>query len=147
MNGARMGIALVAVGAAGLVAGCAGNPGPGEKGYSWNLNGEYDAVFLVQGMPYSGTVTLATAPGGTVTGDLRFDSPVEVTGSFDGSVRDSTVLFESLYERDMGCTGTVIGEGVVLPQGTGASGTIEVADGCGGGVMEGMFEISKAGAP
>ncbi len=133
--------------AAGLAAGCAGNPGPGEKGFPFNLNGAYDAVFLVQGMPYSGTATLSTAAGGAVTGDVRFDTPADVLGSFDGSVRDSTLLFESMYERDMGCRGTVIGEGTVRRGGAGASGTIEVADECGGGVMEGTFEIARPDAP
>jgi hypothetical protein len=131
----------------GLLAGCAGNPEPGEKGYPFNLNGTYDAVFVVQGMPYAGKSTLSTAPGGVVTGDVRFDSPAEVLGSFDGSVRDSTLLFESTYERDMGCRGTVIGEGTVVSGGAGATGTIEVADDCGGGVMEGTFEIARPATP
>jgi hypothetical protein len=147
MNGARIGAALVAFAAAGSLVGCAGNPEPGENGYPYNLNGEYDTVFLVQGMPYSGTISLSTGPGGAVTGNVRFDSPVEVTGSLDGSVRDSTLLFESLYERDMGCRGTVIGEGTVAPGGAAASGAIEVADACGGGVMEGTFEASRPDAP
>jgi hypothetical protein len=145
---ARRALTSVVLLAAGMAAGCAGNPGPGESGYPYNLNGEFDVAFLVQGMPYSGTTTLSTAPGGVVTGDVRFDRPVEVVGSFDGSVRDSTLLFESMYERDMGCRGTVIGEGIVLPGGAGASGTIEVADDCAGGVMEGTFEIARpADAP
>jgi hypothetical protein len=145
---ARRGIpGAVALVAAGVLTGCAGNPAPGEKGYPYNLNGEYDAVFVVQGMPYSGLTTLSTAPGGAVTGEIRFDRPVDVLGSFDGSVRDSTLLFESMYERDMGCQGTVIGEGTVLPGGAGASGTIQVADDCGGGVMEGTFEFAGPGAP
>lgn len=132
---------------AGVLAGCAGNPGPGEKGYPFNLNGEFDAVVVVQGMPYSGTATLSTAPGGVVTGDLRFDRPVEVIGTFDGSVRDSVLMFDSSYERDMGCRGTLIGDGVVLPGGDSASGTIEIADDCGGGVMEGTFEFARPTAP
>ena len=145
---ARAHVAIgIAVLGAGLLAGCAGNPGPGEKGYAYNVNGTYDAVFVVQGMPYSGTATLSTAPGGAVTGEIRFERPEEVLGSFDGSVSDSTLLFESLYERDMGCRGTVIGQGTVLPAGAGVSGTIEIADDCGGGVMEGTFEIARPDAP
>ncbi len=139
----------VLVSAAGgiLAAGCAGNPAPGEKGYPFNLDGAYDAMIEVQGMPYTGVMTLRTGSAGAVTGELRFTSPVEVTGTVTGTIADSTFTFQSPYIRDMGCEGTVFGEAVVARGGGGASGPAEVADDCAGGVMEGRFQIGRADAP
>jgi hypothetical protein len=127
-----------------LAAGCAGNPAPGESGYRYNLNGTYEAVFESQGTNYTGTMALTTAPGGVVTGSVILTSPAEVIGDVTGTVVDSTFQFESDYSRDGGCSGTLIGTGVIQSDGIGTSGTIEIADDCTGGIMEGTFDLSRA---
>ncbi len=57
-------------------------------------------------------------------------------------VADSTFQFESDYVRDGGCGGTLIGTGPIESGGTGSSGTVEIADDCMGGMMEGSFELA-----
>ena len=125
-----------------LAMGCAGNPAPGDSGYEYNLNGTYDAVFEAQGTSYTGTVSVSTAPGGVVTGTVLLTSPAEVIGDVTGMVADSTFQFESDYVRDGGCGGTLIGLGPIESGGAGSSGTIEIADDCMGGMMEGSFELA-----
>lgn len=126
-----------------LAAGCAGNPAPGESGYKYNLNGTYETVFEAQGTNYTGTMSVTTAPGGVVTGAVLLTSPAEVIGDVTGTVVDSTFTFESDYVRDGGCGGTLIGTGAILSGGTGSSGTVEIADDCMGGMMEGSFELAR----
>ena len=124
-----------------LAAGCAGNPAPGESGYKYNLNGTYDTVFEAQGTNYTGTMAVSTAPGGVVTGSVLLTSPAEVIGDVTGTVVDSTFRFESDYTRDGGCGGTLVGTGPIRSGGAGSSGTVEIADDCMGGMMEGSFEL------
>ena len=124
-----------------LAAGCAGNPAPGESGYKYNLNGTYETVIEAQGTAYTGTMSVSTAPGGAVTGTVLLTSPAEVIGDVTGMVVDSTFGFESDYVRDGGCGGTLIGTGAILSGGAGSSGTVEIADDCMGGMMEGSFEL------
>jgi hypothetical protein len=125
-----------------LAAGCAGNPAPGESGYRFNLNGTYEAVFESQGTNYTGTMALTTAPGGLVTGSVLLISPAEVIGDVTGTVVDSTFQFESDYSRDGGCYGTLIGTGAIQSDGIRTSGTIEIADDCMGGIMEGTYSLA-----
>lgn len=125
-----------------LTTGCAGNPAPGDSGYQFNLNGTYEAVIEAQGTAYTGTMSINTAPGGVVTGTVLLTSPAEVIGDVTGMVADSTFQFESDYMRDGGCGGTLIGMGPIESGGAGSSGTVEIADDCMGGLMEGSFELA-----
>jgi len=125
-----------------LAAGCAGNPAPGESGYRFNLNGTYEAAFESQGTNYTGTMALTTAPGGLVTGSVLLISPAEVFGDVTGTVVDSTFQFESDYSRDGGCYGTLIGTGAIQSDGIGTSGSVEIADDCMGGIMEGTYSLA-----
>ena len=134
---------VAAISAALLGAACAGNPAPGESGYRFNLQGDYDVLISVQGMDFTGTADLSTVPGGVVTGELRLTSPEPVTADLTGSVADSTFSFESTYTRGGGCEGALIGTGAIEPEGTGSSGNLDVADDCAGGMMEGKFELSR----
>lgn len=134
---------LGAVVAVWLGAACAGNPAPGESGYRFNLQGDYDVVISVQGMAFTGTAQLTTVPGGAVTGELRLTSPEPVTAALTGLVADSTFQFESTYTRSGGCEGALIGSGAIETEGAGSSGDLDVADDCAGGMMEGSFELSR----
>lgn len=125
-----------------LAVGCAGNPAPGDSGYEYNLNGTYEAAFEAQGTAYTGTMSVSTAPGGVVTGTVLLTSPAEVIGDVTGMVADSTFQFESDYVRDGGCGGTLIGTGPIQSGGAESSGSIEIADDCMGGLMEGSFELA-----
>ena len=124
----RSGIPVALLGAA-----CAGNPAPGESGYRFNLQGDYDVLISVEGMAFTGTAELSTVPGGAVTGELRLTSPEPVTAALTGMVADSTFQFESTYTRSGGCEA----------EGLGSSGNLDVADDCAGGMMEGSFELSR----
>ena len=125
-----------------LATGCAGNPAPGDSGYQYNLNGTYEAAFEAQGTAYTGTMSISTAPGGVVTGTVLLTSPAEVIGDVTGMVADSTFNFESDYMRDGGCGGMLVGTGPIRSGGAGSSGTVEIADDCMGGMMEGSFELA-----
>jgi hypothetical protein len=126
-----------------LCSACAGNPAPGESGYRFNLQGSYDVALTVQGMAFTGTAELDTAPGGAVTGEIRLDSPEAVTAALTGMVADSSFQFESTYTRGGGCEGALLGSGAIAAEGAGSSGILDVADDCAGGVMEGSFEFSR----
>ncbi len=127
----------------GLSGACSGNPAPGESGYPFNLNGTYDTRFEVQGTNYTGTMIVSTAPGGVVTGSVLLTSPAEVIGDIEGTVADSTFVFESTYTRDGGCGGLLTGTGGIRAEGATSSGTIEIADDCAGGIMEGTYSVIR----
>jgi hypothetical protein len=134
---------LAGIPAALLGAACAGNPAPGDSGYRFNLQGEYDVLISVQGMAFTGTAELSTVKGGAVNGELRLTSPEPVTAELTGVVADSTFKFESTYTRSGGCEGALIGSGAIEAEGAGSSGNLDVADDCAGGIMEGSFELSR----
>ena len=84
-----------------LCSACAGNPAPGESGYRFNLQGSYDGALSVQGMAYTGTAELSTAPGGAVTGEIRLESPEAVTVSFDLGEACSMREFRLWFSDDL----------------------------------------------
>jgi hypothetical protein len=134
---------IPAIAASLMCAACAGNPAPGESGYRFNLQGDYDVLISVQGMDFTGTAELSTVPGGVVTGELRLTHPEPVTAGLTGSVADSMFQFESTYTRAGGCEGALVGSGAIEEDGVGSSGNLDVADDCAGGVMEGSFELTR----
>ena len=118
---------------AALAAACAGNPGPGETGYPFNLTGRYQAEFLVDGTPYRGTMDLSTASGGAVSGSFAVDDPTPVVGSVEGTIVADTLDFQMPYEiLQNGCAGTVYGRGAIVEGGTGFGAPIRLDDSCGG---------------
>lgn len=129
--------------AAFLAAGCAGNPEPGDSGYRFNLNGGYDAMVEAQGTAYMGTAELTTLPGGAVTGSIVLTSPGQVEADVTGTVTDSTFQFESVYVRDGGCEGVLLGTGRIEPEGVAASGSVDIADDCSGSMLAGSFKFSR----
>jgi hypothetical protein len=126
-----------------IVAGCAGNPGPGESGYPFNLTGRYQAEFLVEGTPYRGTMDLTTAPGGAVSGSFEVTDPAQVVGTVEGTLVADTLEFQIPYEiLQNGCAGVVRGRGAVAEGGTGLGGAIELDDAC-DGQMSGTLTLTR----
>ena len=70
-----------------FLAACAGNPGPGEPGYPFNLAGDYTGQFTVEGTAIPAVMTLATGAGGAVTGSFTVaqSSPERWTGHWRGT--------------------------------------------------------------
>jgi len=133
---------LVILAAAALAA-CAANPKPGEPGYPYNLSGPYQAVFLVEGTPYRGTMALSTAQGGVVSGNLTVIDPVRVVGTVEGMIVADTIRFEMPYEiLDNGCAGTVGGAAPVAAGGGGFDGPVQLDDSC-SGALSGTITVTR----
>jgi hypothetical protein len=114
------------------LAACAGNPKPGEAGYSYNLSGSYRAEFVVEGTPYRGDMDLATAPGGVVSGRFTVVGDGPVVGTVEGTIVTDSLAFVMPYEQVNGCAGTVEGSAAISEGGAGFAGPVQVEDSCGG---------------
>lgn len=124
-------------------AACAGNPKPGEQGYPYNLTGQYQAEFVVDGTPYRGTMDLATATGGAVTGSFEVTEPAHVVGTVEGTIAVDSLDFTMPYEiLDNGCAGTVSGRGGIAEGGAGFGSPIHLDDSC-GGQMQGSLTVTR----
>jgi hypothetical protein len=129
--------------AAALFTACAGNPKPGEQGYPYNLTGQYQAEFLVDGTPYRGTMDLSTAAGGAVSGTFAVTEPAQVVGTVEGTIVADSLDFLIPYEiLDNGCAGTVSGRGGIVEGGTGFGAPIALDDAC-GGQMSGSLTVTR----
>lgn len=127
-----------------VAAACASNPQPGDTGYAYNVSDAYAAEFIVADATYNGSMTLATAVGGMVTGSMSVSSPVTITGNVNGMISADTLTFESNYEiAENGCTGIVTGVGVIDEGGGSVSGTMDVYDACADQTMEGGFDLVR----
>jgi hypothetical protein len=110
---------------------CAGNPGPGETGYAYNLSGPYRGTVMVEGMAFSFNMEMSTAPGGAVAGEYRVMDPVVMSGSLAGTLAADTVTFSLNYLNPMdGCGGVLQVEGTVDVGGSSFSGRGRVNDSC-----------------
>lgn len=125
-----------------LCGACAGNPQPGDPGYAYNLSGTYDASYIVNDEPYSGTIDLNTAPGGAVTGTFLLGDPDLIEGSVTGSIVGNEFTYSGPYKFFGGCDGTVSGSGVVTEGGTSVSGEVQVNSEC-GGPMSGTYSFGR----
>jgi hypothetical protein len=125
-----------------LYGACAGNPQPGDPGYAYNLSGTYDATYIVNDEPYSGTIDLSTAPGGDVTGTFLLGDPDLIEGSFSGVIAGNEFTYSGPYQIAGGCGGTVSGSGFITEGGTLVSGEVQVDDEC-GGPMLGTYSFSR----
>ena len=129
--------------AAALFTACAGNPQPGEQGYPYNLTGQYQAEFVVDGTPYRGTMDLSTATGGAVSGSFTVTQPARVVGTVEGAIVADTLDFQMPYEiLDNGCAGTVSGRAGIAEGGTGFGSPIRLDDSC-GGEMTGSVTVTR----
>ncbi|MDH3735214.1 MAG: hypothetical protein OEU54_16915 [Gemmatimonadota bacterium] len=133
--------ALVAVSAA-----CGGTPQPGDPGYEYNVNGQYNVEFDGDdGQSYAGTMTLTTSPGGTVTGSMALVSPMGIDGTAEGMVvgaqLDLTVEF---FIPDAQCGGIATSTATIEQGGDSASGSADITpdDEC-GGPTSAVFTMSR----
>jgi len=128
---------------AGMAAACAGNPGPGEPGYPFNLQGVYSGEVLIEGEAYGVTMDLATGPGGVLDGSYQVTSPIRMAGSLNGALVADTVTFTLSYTNPMdGCGGTLDGTGTVAEGRQSFSGRASVNDSC-GGYLSGTFMMRR----
>jgi hypothetical protein len=105
-----------------LLASCAGNPGPGEPGYPFNVSGTYSGQFTVEGQAISATLSLETAKGGAVTGEVRV-AEMGIVAKVEGTVVGSQLNLRIVYRNpSTSCDGlaestATIGEGGVTISG------------------------------
>jgi hypothetical protein len=133
-------VTLVLVGALGA---CAGNPGPGDPGYPFNLNGSYSGETVVEGEPFSLTFDLRTEAEGALRGSYEVTSPVRMSGQITGTLVADSVNLRLNYTNPMdGCGGTFEGTGLVEEGGAAFSGRARVNDSC-GGYLSGTFAVRK----
>jgi hypothetical protein len=122
---------------------CAGNPGPGEAGYPYNLNGSYSGEVVVEGEAFSLTFDVETRAEGSIRGTYAVTSPVSMSGQVTGAVVADSVSFRLSYTNPMdGCGGTFDGTGVVEEGGDAFSGRARVNDSC-GGYLSGTFALRR----
>lgn len=131
---------LLAALALASVAACAGNPQPGDPDYPYNVNGVYSAEFVADdGSVYTGTMTLATSMGGTVSGEMALTDPLGVDGTIEGALIpdedgnytmvDVTVTYTI---PDVNCGGVGLGTGAIEEGGGTVVGSMEITDDCQG---------------
>lgn len=114
-------------------AACAGTPGPGDSGYAYNVEGDYNGAVTVDGQAFTGPIQLSTAPGGIVTGSYRVTQPVELGGEVEGTLLNDQLTIRMSYGNNpmTGCAGgTMTGTLTVSEGGERVSGTVVVND-CG----------------
>lgn len=126
---------------------CGGAPEPGEPGYSYNVDGAYDAELVGDdGAVYTGTMQLETLPGGEVAGTMTISSPMRVEGTVEGLVIGAEVSLSVTFELpDQGCGGVVSGSGVVAEGGGEVTGSfLDVTDDCGGAPSALAFTLLRS---
>lgn len=138
----RFGPLAAGLAATAVLVACAGNPKPGDPGYRYNVAGNYAASFNVDGVPYGGIITLSTAPGGAVSGNMALVTPLPLEGPLTGSVSADTLMLSIPYTLPDGCNGTAVLRGPVTEGGGAASGPMQVNDSC-AGVLQGSFTLTR----
>jgi hypothetical protein len=137
----RAGLGALVLGA--FVWACAGNPGPGDPGYPFNLSGLYGGQIFVEGMAFSFEIDVQTRPGGEFGGTYAVTSPVSMTGDVAGTLVADTARFSLDYVNPMdGCGGTLDGTGTVTGDGEQFAGRVRVNDTC-NGYLSGTFSTRK----
>ncbi len=124
-----------------LLAACAGNPGPGEPGYPFNLTGDYTGQFAVEGTVIPAVMTLTTGAGGMVTGSFTV-AQMGLTGKVDGTLVGNQLAFRAAYHNpESGCDGTAESSATVGDGGASLSGPLRVTE-C-GQILSGSFDFRR----
>jgi hypothetical protein len=132
-----------------LLSACAGNPGPGDVGYTFNVEGLYAGRLTVEGEPFDGTVELRTGRGGRVRGSFAMRAPLEVEGSLEGTLVDDllrvTLTYVAEPRRPGGATCESLIEGIltVFPGGDVFEGPVTITD-C-GDALSGRMSFRRVG--
>jgi hypothetical protein len=122
--------------AAVIVAGCASTPGPGDRGYAYNVEGPYRGRLIVEDSPFQATLDLRIARGGRVSGSFSVLAPLEIEGAVAGTVLDDllriTLTYDSEGRADSGrtCEGRIEGILSVSAGGETIDGPVTITD-CG----------------
>ena len=126
-----------------LLGACAGNPGPGEAGYAYNLTGTYSGTLDVEGMLFSTVLELNTAPGGSVTGSFTATGMGPVSGEVTGTIAEDTFVFQVRYDRTAeGCSGVLSGRATIPTGGGEFSSSVGIDDSCDGS-LAGYLRVSR----
>ena len=113
-----------------LLAACAGNPGPGEPGYAFNVSGDYSRQFIVEGQGISATLSLQTASGGVVSGQVRVPE-MRISSEVQGMVASTQLTLRLSYHNPSPrCDGVAEGTATITEGGATFSGPMTVAE-CG----------------
>jgi len=113
-----------------LLAACAGNPGPGDPGYAFNVSGDYSGQFVVEGQGIAATLSLQTAPGGVVSGQVRV-TEMGISAEIQGMVAGSQLTLRIAYRNPgNGCDGVAEGTATITEGGATFSGPMTVTE-CG----------------
>jgi hypothetical protein len=133
-----------------LLCACAGNPGPGDGRYVYNVEGLYAGRLMVEGEPFDGTVELRTGRGGRVRGSFVMRAPLEVEGSLEGNLVDDLLRVTLTYETEprragtAACASLIEGILTVSPGGDVFEGPVTITD-C-GDALSGRMSFRRAGA-
>lgn len=137
---------LATVVLAAVASACGGTPQPGDPGYAYNLDGDYNVVFDGDdGTTYSGTLSLTTVAGGSVSGTMALVSPMSIDGTAEGSIVgaqfDMTLQF---FVADAQCGGMATSTATIAQGGDSAEGTAEITpDPECGGPSSAVFTLSR----
>jgi hypothetical protein len=121
--------------------GCSRGAAPGDDGYRYNLAGRYASDMKVRETRYTGSMQLATRPGGAVSGTMTLTAPIAIIGELSGTVTGDSINFGGPY-RTPDCTGVLRGRGRITAGGGSASGSVYIDDGC-VGPMAGSFRLER----
>src|SRR5574340_301370 len=90
----------------------------------------YNLVFDFGDTPYTGTMSLTIAKE-TVTGTMKIDSPMPVTGDVDGTLKGDVLTLDYAFKMESeGCGGRVHVEGKMAAKQDEASGSAKTDGGC-----------------
>ena len=124
-----------------FLAACAGNPGPGEPGYSFNLSGDYTGQFEVEGTTIAAVMTLETGAGGVVTGSFHV-TQMGLSGTVEGMLVGNRLAFRGAYHNpESNCDGTVESAATVGEGGASLSGPLMARE-C-GQMLSGSFSFRR----
>jgi hypothetical protein len=115
--------------AATTLTGCAGGPGPGDRGYAFNLAGAYYGRAHLEGAPIDARASFRTARGGRVSGTFEVPSAT-IVGDVDGVIVDDLLRIRVGYRSLGGCDGVIEGILTIEPGGEIVEGPVTVRD-CG----------------
>ncbi len=124
-----------------LLAGCASQSRTASLNASPALSGRYQTVFIIRTSVYSGTIDFSTGAGGALSASLQLHVPIAIAAQLAAGVATDSVNFSGPYATPQ-CKGTMRGRGRLEPNAAGASGVVEMQDGC-VGPLAGTFSIKR----
>jgi hypothetical protein len=97
----------------------------------------------VEGMVFTTTMELNTAPGGAVAGSFTASGMGPVTGTITGTVTEDLFVFQVRYNRTAeGCSGILSGRATIETGGGGFATSVGIDDNCDGS-LSGYLRLSR----